>query len=67
MPNINQRMATMKDLDLNQLRTEPTVTIGAILPQSMAHAIEERAKVELISRSSWLRRVILTELQRTCA
>jgi hypothetical protein len=54
----------MQEIDLDLLRTERTVTIGTVFPASMASAIEERAKSELISRSSWLRRVVLTELQK---
>jgi hypothetical protein len=57
----------MQEIDLDLLRNEPTTTIGVVFPTSMAHAIEERAKCELISRSSWLRRVVLAELQRADA
>ena len=54
----------MQEIDLDLLRNERTVTIGTVFPESMATAIEERAKSELISRSSWLRRVVLSELQK---
>ncbi|MGC0391108.1 hypothetical protein [Bradyrhizobium sp. USDA 241] len=57
----------MQEIDLDLLRNERTVTIGTVFPESMATAIEERAKSELISRSSWLRRVVLAELQRANA
>jgi hypothetical protein len=55
----------MQEIDLDLLRNERTVTIGTVFPESMATAIEKRAKSELISRSSWLRRVVLIELQKT--
>ena len=54
----------MQEIDLDLLRNERTVTIGTVFPETMGIAIEERAKSELISRSSWLRRVALAELQK---
>jgi len=57
----------MQEIDLDLLRNETTVTVGVVFPESMADAIEERAKAELISRSSWLRRVVLTELRKASA
>jgi hypothetical protein len=53
----------MQDIDLDLLRNEPTTTVGVVFPRSMADAVEECAKAELISRSSWLRRVVLAALQ----
>ena len=57
----------MQEINLDLLRTERTVTVGTVFPESMAIAIEQRAKSELISRSSWLRRVVLAELQKASA
>ncbi|WP_407149867.1 hypothetical protein [Bradyrhizobium sp. ORS 86] len=57
----------MQEIDLDLLRTERTITIGTVFPESMANAIEEHAKAELISRSSWLRRVVLAELRKANA
>ncbi|AJA62860.1 hypothetical protein [Bradyrhizobium japonicum] len=51
-------------IDLDQARLEPTQTIGVVLPVSLAHAIEQRAKAELLAKSSWMRRVILAELNK---
>ncbi|BAL13492.1 MULTISPECIES: hypothetical protein [Bradyrhizobium] len=51
-------------IDLDQARLEPTQTIGVVLPRSLAHAIEQRAKLELTAKSAWMRRVILAELNR---
>jgi hypothetical protein len=57
----------VQDLDLDLLRTERTITVGIVIPATMAAAIETRAKAELLSRSSWLRRVVLAELQKDAA
>lgn len=57
----------MQDIDLDLLRSEPTTTIGVVFPKSMAEAVEQCAKSELISRSSWLRRAVLTALQERAA
>lgn len=54
----------MQDIDIDLLRNETTTTVGVVFPKSMAEAVEECAKAELISRSSWLRRVVLAALQR---
>ncbi|MEH2510173.1 NADH:ubiquinone oxidoreductase subunit D [Nitrobacteraceae bacterium AZCC 1564] len=51
-------------IDIDQARNERTQTIGVVLPLSIVSAIEGLAKAELIARSSWLRRVILKELNR---
>jgi len=51
-------------IDLDQARLEPTQTIGVVLPRSLAHAIEQRAKLELTAKSAWMRRVILAELKK---
>ncbi|UPK12192.1 hypothetical protein IVA93_02920 [Bradyrhizobium sp. 155] len=51
-------------IDLDKARLEPTQTLGIVLPQSLAHAIEQRAKAELLAKSSWMRRVLLAELNK---
>lgn len=51
-------------IDLDQARLESTQTLGVVLPASLARAVEERAKIELLAKSSWLRRVILAELKK---
>jgi hypothetical protein len=51
-------------IDLDRARYEATKTIGVVLPASLADAIEKLAKAELIAKSSWLRRVILSELNK---
>ena len=48
--------------DLDSVRYERTRTIGVVLPISLTDAIEERAKSELISKSSWVRRALLAAL-----
>jgi hypothetical protein len=51
-------------IDLDQARHEQTRTIGVVLPLTLAHAIEQRAKAELLAKSSWMRRVLLAELNK---
>jgi len=51
-------------IDIDRARNERTQTLGVVLPLSIINAIEDLAKAELIARSSWLRRVILNELNR---
>lgn len=51
-------------IDLDQARHEQTKTIGVVLPTSLAHAIEQRAKAELTAKSAWMRRVLLAELNK---
>ncbi|MCP3400493.1 hypothetical protein [Bradyrhizobium sp. CCGB20] len=45
-------------IDLDNARYERTRTIGVVLPVSIADAIEEQAKSELIAKSSWMRRAL---------
>lgn len=52
-------------IDLDQAQLEPTRTIGVVLPTSLAHAIEQCAKAELLAKSAWMRRVILAELNKS--
>ncbi|MCS3929548.1 hypothetical protein M2175_004579 [Bradyrhizobium elkanii] len=49
-------------IDLDNARYERTRTIGVVLPISIADAIEEQAKSELIAKSSWMRRALLVAL-----
>ena len=49
-------------IDLDNARYERTRTIGVVLPISLADAIEEQAKSELIAKSSWMRRALLAAL-----
>lgn len=49
-------------IDLDNARYERTRTIGVVLPISLADAIEEQAKAELIAKSSWMRRALLAAL-----
>lgn len=49
-------------IDLDSARYERTRTIGVVLPISLADAIEEQAKAELIAKSSWMRRALLAAL-----
>ncbi|MGY3511281.1 hypothetical protein [Bradyrhizobium lupini] len=51
-------------IDLDRARLEPTRTVAVVLPRSLADAIEQRAKAELLAKSSWMRRVLLTELNK---
>lgn len=53
-------------IDLDNARYERTRTIGVVLPISIADAIEERAKSELIAKSSWMRRALLAALNNAC-
>ena len=51
-------------IDLDQARYEPTKTVGVVLPVSLANEIERRAKAELTAKSAWMRRVLLTALNK---
>jgi len=51
-------------IDLDSARYERTRTIGVVLPISLADAIEEQAKSELIAKSSWMRRAFGCPEQR---
>jgi hypothetical protein len=51
-------------IDINQAQFEPTKTVGVVLPMSMANEIERRARAELTGKSSWIRRLVLTELNK---
>ncbi|GEC59552.1 hypothetical protein ABIF38_000298 [Bradyrhizobium japonicum] len=53
-------------IDLDRARFERTRTIGVVLPISLADAIEQRAKSELIAKSSWVRRALLAALDNAC-
>ncbi|MCW2358851.1 hypothetical protein [Bradyrhizobium elkanii] len=53
-------------IDLDNARYERTRTIGVVLPISLADAIEEQAKSELIAKSSWMRRALLAALNNAC-
>lgn len=55
-----------QELNVANMWTEPTRTVGTVFPRSMVDAIEGLARAELISRSSWMRRVILAELSKRC-
>jgi hypothetical protein len=41
------------------LATKKFVTVATCLPSSMVAAIDQLASVELLSRSTWLRRTVL--------
>lgn len=51
-------------IDLDRARHEPNKTIGVALPSSLFDEIEQRAKLELASKSGWVRRLILNELNK---
>lgn len=54
-------------IDLDRARYEPNKTIGVAVPTSLFDEIEQRAKLELASKSGWVRRLILNELNKGCA
>ncbi|MET4359924.1 hypothetical protein ABIB06_000496 [Bradyrhizobium sp. LB8.2] len=54
-------------IDLDRVRFEPNRTIGVALPVSLFDEIEHRAKLELASKSGWVRRLILNELNKGAA
>lgn len=51
-------------IDLDRARFEPNRTIGVAIPTSLFDEIEQRAKLELASKSGWVRRLILNELTK---
>lgn len=51
-------------IDLDRARFEPNRTIGVAVPMSLFDEIEQRAKLELASKSGWVRRLILNELNK---
>ncbi|WP_461335925.1 hypothetical protein [Bradyrhizobium liaoningense] len=51
-------------IDLDRARFEPNRTIGVAVPTSLFDEIEQRAKLELASKSGWVRRLILKELTK---
>lgn len=54
-------------IDIDRARYEPTRTVGVVLPESLANEIERRARSELTGKSSWVRRLILRELNKAPA
>lgn len=44
------------------IRFENNVHIGAVVPRPLVEAIDAEAQRELISRSTWVRRLILNAL-----
>jgi len=54
-------------IDLDAARYESTRTFGVVLPVSIADAIEKQASSEMIAKSAWMRRALISALLRGAA